>query len=124
MRDSVQILTMQGPADGAASACASSKNNYLTIFCNFTTVDHLIAHLQIKKLDKLVIDVEGGEVEVLEGSVETLTSMKPEILVELHPEVRVNVVKQVVDKLNTHGFRGTVFSVDSKTVTYLFKPTR
>jgi FkbM family methyltransferase len=115
------ILRLQGPGDSSASVLFS-KSGSLKIPCMFTTIDELVFNNKIKKLDILIIDAEGSEVEVLNGSYKTLNRLRPRILIELHPEFRQCVVKQVVDTLEGRKYKGTVFSVDLKTITYLFQP--
>jgi FkbM family methyltransferase len=51
--------------------------------CKFDTVDNIMVEKEIKKLDLLKIDVEGHDIEVLKGAVNTIRKFKPAIQVEI-----------------------------------------
>ena len=48
-------------------------------------LDDLVAQVGLEKLDLIKIDVDGNEVEVLEGAKETLGRLKPKIVIECAP---------------------------------------
>jgi hypothetical protein len=117
---------MQGPADSGASVYARAKRgNSLGVKCHFTTLDQLLSIFKLPKrakLDVIIIDVEGAEIEVLEGANDTLNSMKTWVLIEFHPKVKTQIVQEGVDKLTRYGYKNAIFSVGPAggTVTYLF----
>lgn len=49
-------------------------------------IDSIVENLNIKKVDWVKIDVEGAEVEVLEGMEKIVTRFSPKILIEVHLE--------------------------------------
>lgn len=51
-----------------------------TVECS--TLDYFLSANQIERLDLIKIDVEGSELRVLEGSKETIRSLKPDLIVE------------------------------------------
>jgi FkbM family methyltransferase len=64
-------------------------------------IDTLLGELSIDKVDLVKIDVEGGEMEVLEGMSETLEEFKPALLIE----VAERNLKNVIDFLKQHNYR-------------------
>jgi len=48
------------------------------------TIDNLINKGLIERPDFIKIDVEGVEMDVLDGMIETLTNYKPELFIEVH----------------------------------------
>jgi FkbM family methyltransferase len=51
---------------------------------SFTTLDDLVTRLDVTRIDRIKIDVEGAELEVLRGGTETLRRFRPELLIEDH----------------------------------------
>lgn len=83
-----------GESGGWTSAFRSSSggwgssfplsDNYIDVPC--TTLDHLLKKMGLTKVDWVKIDVEGAEVEVLEGCAQILqNSEKLKVIVEIHP---------------------------------------
>ena len=59
------------------------KNTKIKSFTIQTkTVDHVIQEYGIEKLDLIKIDVDGPEVAILRGAIETLKTLKPAVMVE------------------------------------------
>lgn len=54
------------------------------IFVTTTTLDELVEKLGIDRLDLIRMDVEGHELEILEGGWRTIERFKPDICMELH----------------------------------------
>jgi FkbM family methyltransferase len=50
----------------------------------FTTLDDLVTRLGVIRLDRIKIDVEGAELEVLRGGTGVLRRFRPELLIEDH----------------------------------------
>jgi FkbM family methyltransferase len=44
---------------------------------NVTTIDRVVEELRLKRLDMIKMDIEGAEIEALEGCAQTLKSLKP-----------------------------------------------
>jgi hypothetical protein len=47
-------------------------------------LDDLVGKLALGRVDQVKIDVEGAELDVLEGSRKTLTQFRPHLFVECH----------------------------------------
>jgi precorrin-6B methylase 2 len=74
---------------GRADAPSASAGGSPTI-----GVDQLLAARQINRLDVVKIDVDGGEVEVLEGLTDSLAKYHPQLTIEVHsPELLGDVLK-------------------------------
>lgn len=62
-----------------------------------TTVDTLVRDLKLDRVDLIKIDIEGAEGPALDGARETLTRMRPRVIVEVHdvvyhdPTIRAHV---------------------------------
>ena len=51
---------------------------------SFVAIDDFVAESNVKRLDLLKIDVDGFDVEVLEGARKTLLQLKPRVVIELN----------------------------------------
>jgi FkbM family methyltransferase len=67
-----------------------------------TTLDRLVEDLKLRRVDLVKIDVEGAEINVLEGSTYTLSTYKPNMLIEVHGLDKLGRVKEI---LQSHGYR-------------------
>jgi FkbM family methyltransferase len=47
-------------------------------------VDDLVAQLNLKRVDWIKMDIEGGEVEALRGALDTLRRFRPTLFIEIH----------------------------------------
>jgi FkbM family methyltransferase len=74
-------LTFEGE-DALASTIPASKNakNYIDTL----SIDDYLNKNNIKEVELLMIDVEGGEMKVLEGAVQMLKNNKPVVVFENH----------------------------------------
>ena len=73
-----------------------------------TTLDSVLASVEPQRNVFIKIDVEGSEMDVLEGGVESITSMHPTIMIEINPwSARAAGVspKILVDRLRELGYR-------------------
>ncbi len=52
-----------------------------------TTVDDLVNDLKLERLDWIKMDIEGAEIEALEGAEKTLHQYRPRLFVEVHDTV-------------------------------------
>ena len=76
--DRVGMLTFDQGADSASGEFEEgSGNNALPI----TTINRVVADLQLARVDFIKMDIEGSEVPALRGSVETLRRFKPRVAV-------------------------------------------
>lgn len=63
------------------SAKATRTSNIINVLA--VPLDYIVQQLKLKGIDIIKIDVEGAEVEVLEGAINTLYEFKPHIIVEV-----------------------------------------
>ncbi len=54
------------------------------VYISVDTIDNLVDSGKIEKPDFVKIDVEGAEMEVLEGMIGTVRNFKPELFIEVH----------------------------------------
>jgi FkbM family methyltransferase len=62
-------------------------------------LDDLVAEVALRRVDLVKIDVEGAELEVLEGARRVLSEFRPSLFVECH-----RILSDVVGWLQTHGY--------------------
>jgi FkbM family methyltransferase len=60
------------------------KSKYAVKKVTVTTMDNAAKDLKIKKLDLVKIDIEGSEIQALEGGEKTIRKFKPDLIVEAH----------------------------------------
>ncbi len=66
-----------------------------------TTIDSYCNKNKIKEIDFIKLDVEGGELEVLKGSIKMLKKCKPYIAAEIHSE---RLEKEITKFLKSFGY--------------------
>ncbi|WP_342821481.1 FkbM family methyltransferase [Desulfurococcus sp.] len=64
------------------------------------SLDYIVKRLKLRRIDLIKIDVEGAELQVLEGSIETLHKYKPRLVVEVFP---LNIAR-LMETLNRYGY--------------------
>jgi FkbM family methyltransferase len=90
--ESCAVSNAQGTADfynaidDAYSSLKDTKRKQILgkAVVPLTTLDHYVRANNIKKLDMIKVDVEGYENEVIEGGLKVLTTMKPDLFVEIY----------------------------------------
>jgi FkbM family methyltransferase len=86
-----------GASNGTAPMYLSKKSNWHSlhpvpwktreITVRVSTLDALLAQHKLLSVDLIRMDLEGYEIEVIQGMAETLKDYSPRLLVELHPHV-------------------------------------
>lgn len=86
-----------GASNGTAPMYLSKKSNWHSlhpvpwetreITVRVSTLDALLAQHNLLSVDLIRMDLEGYEVEVIQGMAETIKNYSPRLLVELHPHV-------------------------------------
>ena len=94
----------------------NSKNSALsrTLDVETMTVDEFVRTRQIDRLDRMKIDIQGGEIGLLEGAVDNWL-FSPDLLVEVSPEDLSGVEKNTKDLLallESNGYR--IYELTSK----------
>jgi len=83
----VQILTKrQDPVDSTASVIKGFRqgNTHASLAMAYK-MDDILSQLDLKSVDVIKIDIEGGELEAIKGMVETLRRYQPIIILEVLP---------------------------------------
>lgn len=68
-------------------------------------LDDIMKELKLARLDFLKLDAEGAELDILEGSAETLSSCHPKIAGEAHPAFSASA-DSILQYLSRFGYRG------------------
>jgi FkbM family methyltransferase len=61
-------------------------------------IDDLVQRLALERVDWIKMDIEGGEVDALEGAADTLTRMRPQLFIEIHETLQP--VTEILSKFN------------------------
>jgi len=83
---------MTGRVVDQSSQQAASRSH--SLFCNAVTLD--LFAMQNRPPSFVKIDVEGGEVEVLKGARTLLAEVGPTLLIEVHDEVSVDAILEIL----------------------------
>lgn len=75
--DRVGMLTFDKGVDSASGEFEEGSGDALPI----TTIDQIVADLQLARVDFIKMDIEGSEVPALHGAAETLRRFKPRVAV-------------------------------------------
>ena len=70
--------------------------------------------LNLTNVDLMKIDVETWECKVIEGAMQTITTYKPEIFLELHWEAKQDFISSILPKLHDIGYRIPTIHVDKR----------
>jgi FkbM family methyltransferase len=76
------------------------------VVVTLTTLDDLIQDLGLTSLGFVKIDVEGHELSVINGALDTFSRLKPLILMEVEARHHEYSITKVFEKLNDLGYRG------------------
>jgi FkbM family methyltransferase len=89
--------------DKRANKCFVIENkenmppNYEIISVPVKTIDQIIKNEQFEKIDFIKIDVEGFELNVLEGAKNLIQKYKPTIQIEIHcPKLGLNISRKIL----------------------------
>ena len=75
------------PAFRAALDAAPYPEHHAAAAASFSTLDSLARRMRLSRLDWIKIDVEGAELGILRGGMNTLRWFKPQLLIEDHTDV-------------------------------------
>lgn len=82
--------------------CAGKQTFFNEQEIEFVAIDDLIARCGLDRLDVIKIDVDGPELDVLDGATASLDRFKPAVSVEAHSHA---LTRGVVERLEKHGYR-------------------
>ncbi len=131
------LVTGRSFLDGSAAGPDPNVEfaNQVSVAVNVDTLDALCSREGIDRLDFVKIDVEGAELQVLEGGKEVVDALQPAMLVEIearhtarYQRTPDDVVGWMFDRGYTmHTWQGRwqpAASVEPGTRNYLFRPSR
>lgn len=79
---------------------------YIKVDTNIDTIDNVVENLRLTKLDFMKIDVEGHEFEVLKGAKETLSKMKPILLIEIEQRHHSFPIEKIFNYIYSFDYSG------------------
>lgn len=89
---------------GSSSFVSKSREKLLsTQLVKVDTLDNVVSMLGLSRVDELKIDVEGAELDVLQGAVRTLSKHRPKVAIEIHPWGPSR--SQITEFLQEQGYR-------------------
>lgn len=94
------------------------------IIIHTTTIDNFIAQLSLKRLDWIKIDVEGAELLVFQGGVNTIRTFRPKIIFEIHRDnikpygISTSEIFAFINNLNYKIYDTNFHELDAKELNY------
>ena len=83
-----------------------NQTGYTEVEVQLTTLDAIANRLGLNALGFIKIDVEGHELQVLEGGIDTISRLKPLILIEIESRHHEHPITDIFSKLESIGYRG------------------
>lgn len=84
MRAAGFYVSMDTSRELPRQGTSNSPNNFQVIISETKSVDSLVSELGLSRVDYIKIDVEGAELDVLEGARDTLMRFKPIVVMEFN----------------------------------------
>jgi len=86
----------------------SGRKSHVSLKVPVTTLDFILRDVPPGSACMIKIDVEGSEMNVLEGAIETIRRLSPAILIEINQwsaAAAGRSPKEIIDRLVSHGYR-------------------
>jgi FkbM family methyltransferase len=109
------------PTDTSFSRFKTTTNYKFAFRVKVVSLDEFLSS-KSRKVDWLVIDAEGAELDILKGSRNIISSMKPKMFVETHPYLVPEIDLAVVEYLEKYGYSSQTVRQDRNLVTFKFIP--
>lgn len=92
------------------SALPSKREKKSSMLINCTTIDELVSDLKLKRLDLIKMDIEGAEIEALQGAQKTLSDLRPQLAIASYHRRDGQPTCTAVEKiLADHGYNCKTF---------------
>ncbi len=92
-------LNLSGPDSPATNSVVQKNHMTHSITVKAVTIDSLLVSMNIPRIDAVKIDVEGAELEVLKGMLNSLADVKF-VCIELHDAKIVNDILLILSSFN------------------------
>lgn len=103
---SFYIKSEETPNQGMSSKY-QFDNNVIEIIAIQQTLDHWVATQKIPRVDFLKMDVQGAEMDILNGASETIERYKPTIFMEADDSIQsdsMHTVRDLYEKMTSSGY--------------------
>ncbi|MRR53438.1 MAG: FkbM family methyltransferase [Deltaproteobacteria bacterium] len=90
-----------------------NQTGFDEIEVNFFSLDSVVKELQLESIGFIKIDVEGHELQVIDGGIETFTRFKPLILIEIESRHHPFPISNIFSKFEDIGYAG--YYIDPQT---------
>ncbi len=89
--------------EGLAASSIIEKNtghagSYFNIYLDM--LDNIVRDLKLNRVDLLKVDVEGADVEVIEGAIKTIKRFRPKIIIEISGEEHLRKISKILNSQN------------------------
>lgn len=102
----LELFTQKGQNEGTNTIFQTEQFDISLGTISLDTLDHQVALRKIERIDCIKIDVEGAELQVLQGGIATLKTFRPKLLLEINQEAclaggyAAQEILDMLDKLN------------------------
>lgn len=83
-----------------------NQTGFDEVTIRLSTLDKIVKQLQLESVGLVKIDVEGHELELLNGGVETLSRFKPLVLIEIESRHHQYPITHIFSRFEEIGYRG------------------
>ena len=103
------IASVNADNQGLASLVASGNDRLTsTVTVQTATLDDFVAARRINRIDFIKMDIQGAEILLLEGAQQTLSALRPDLILEVSPQDMAGIGKtsrNLLEMIEAVGYR-------------------